>query len=387
MIRYIGLVSLAALVLTGCERKLDTFQQLVKQLDEAEQEIRTRREEVQQKIEDYNAGHPERKIDPSSLEQMALDPRQAEALNQLLSNEQDVSYRGLLSEIVAVNGQVSALQEHILDLQDQLPAPYTVQVGDTHQDVSVRYLVENHGLAPREARGIADDAALVEELYVGFQIWMLYRDGVFGTYVTRGTAKVSPGRAQRQARQRVARTIETLTDERNFARSEADSIQELHDNLQERILFLRAEESRLQTEIASLAHSRDKAVAMVEFSEQQRAKLEERVNSVFYAVDTMKNWKDKKVIADPFFASPRVRSLERVLFENTQDLRANKIVTFDLRDYPQLKKFKRVDLFPRSFKAGQEYIVSYNEDRDQAFVKLLKPDVFSGQKLIFALRD
>ena len=87
MIRYIGLVSLAALVLTGCERKLDTFQQLVKQLDEAEQEIRTRREEVQQKIEDYNAGHPERKIDPSSLEQMALDPRQAEALNQLLSNE------------------------------------------------------------------------------------------------------------------------------------------------------------------------------------------------------------------------------------------------------------------------------------------------------------
>ena len=86
-------------------------------------------------------------------------------------------------------------------------------------------------------------------------------------------------------------------------------------------------------------------------------------------------------------ASPRVRSLERVLFENTQDLRANKIVTFDLRDYPQLKKFKRVDLFPRSFKAGQEYIVSFNEDRDQAFVKLLKPDVFSGQKLIFALRD
>ncbi|MEE2710531.1 MAG: hypothetical protein VYA69_13150 [Gemmatimonadota bacterium] len=387
MIRYIGLISLAALVLTGCERKLDTFQQLVKQLDEAEQEIRTRREEVQQKIQDYNAAHPERKIDPSSLEQMALDPRQAEALNQLLSDEQDVSYRGLLSEIVAVNGQVSALQEHVLDLQDQLPAPYTVQVGDTHQDVSVRYLVENHGLAPREARGIADDAALVEELYVGFQIWMLYRDGVFGTYVTRGDAKVSPGRAQRQARQRVTRTIETLTDERNFARSEADSIQELHDNLQERILFLRAEESRLQTEIASLAHSRDKAVAMVEFSEQQRAKLEERVNSVFYAVDTMKNWKDKKVISDPFFASPRVRSLERVLFENTQDLRANKIVTFDLRDYPQLKKFKRVDLFPRSFKAGQEYVVSYNEDRDQAFVKLLKPDVFSGQKLIFALRD
>jgi hypothetical protein len=387
MIRKLYHFVLIALLILGCQSKLDSFQQLVKELDEVEQEIRLRRDAVSEKIQDFNESNPDRTIDPSSLERLALDPGEAETLSQMLGAERDVSYRGLLSEIVTVNGRVRGLRERIIELQDQLPAPYLVERGDTHQAVSERYLIENHGLTPREAGEIIQDAALVEELHVGFQVWLLYRDGIFGTYVTQGRASASPGRAQRQARQRVVRTIETLTGERDMARTEADSLQELHDNLQERILFLRAEEDRLQTAISTLDQVVTEAAARVVRGEKQREILEAKLNSVYYAVDSMDGWKERKVIVDPFFGSPRVRSLDRVKFEHAQDLRQDRIVTFDLRDYPSLKQFKKVDVFPRSFKADEQYVVSFSEDGDRAFVKLLSPAVFSGQKLIFALRD
>lgn len=387
MIRKLCHCGLITLLIMGCQSKLDSFQQLVKELDEAEQEIRQRRDAVSEKIQEYNESNPDRTIDPSSLERLALDPGEAETLNQMLAAERDISYRGLLSEVVTINGRVRGLRERIIELQDQLPAPYLVERGDTHQAVSEQYLVENHGLTPREAGAIVQDAALVEELHVGFQVWLLYRDGIFGTYVTQGRASVSPGLAQRQARQRVVRTIESLTGERDMARTEADSLQELHDNLQERILFLRAEEIRLQTALSTLDQAVTEATERVVRGEEERQVLEAKLNSVFYAVDSMDRWKDRKVIVDPFFGSPRVRSLDRVEFEHAQDLRQDRIVTFDIRDYPSLKQFKKVDVFPRSFKANEQYVVSFSEDRAQAFVKLLTPEVFSGQKLIFALRD
>ena len=387
MVKHICLAVIISLVLTGCERKLDTFQQLVQELDETEKEIRVRQDEIREMVHNYNASHPDGdQVDAFNIERMLLDPDEVDLLNRMLENEQDVSYRGLLSEIVDDHTQIIALQERLRRLQDQLPAPYTVQVGDTHRDVSLRYLMENHKMPIREAREVIDKTALVEEMYTGYQIWMLYQNGVFGSYVTQGTASVSPGRAQRQAKQRVARKIEALTDERDVARIQADSLQELHDTLRERLIFLRNEESRLQTEIAVLKQAHDTATARVEMSEQQRQMLEARLNSIFYEVDTMDRWKEKKVIADPLFGSPRVKSLAGVQFSQSHDLRENKILTFDLRDFPELKRFKQVDLFPRSFKAGQEYVASFDDDGDYVYVKILKPDVFAGQKIIFALR-
>jgi hypothetical protein len=318
---------------------------------------------------------------------MVLDSDQAEALSQRLGQEKDVSYRGLIQEIVDTHKQVDILQERIRLLQESLPAPYTVQSGDRHLDVALRYLMENHGLRANQAREAVAQVALVEDLHVGYKIWLLYRDGDFGTYVTQGTASISPGKAQRTAKQRIANRITTLVEERNTAQIFADTLQILHDNLQERILFLRSEESQLQSRIATLAQARDAALAKSDMAEQQGRMLEQQLNSIFYAVNTMDHWKELGVISDPFFGGPRVKSLAKVRFSESHDLRAGNILAFSTLTFPELKRIKKVDVFPRTFKDGQEYIVSFDESGDQAFVKLLKPDVFLAQRVIFALRD
>jgi hypothetical protein len=387
VMRSVLFFCLVAILSMNCGHQMEPFQELVKELDETEQEIRTKQESIRSRIQEYNADNPKKQIDTQTLNRMVLDSDQAEALSQRLGQEKDVSYRGLIQEIVDTHKQVDILQERIRLLQESLPAPYTVQSGDRHLDVALRYLMENHGLRANQAREAVAQVALVEDLHVGYKIWLLYRDGDFGTYVTQGTASISPGKAQRTAKQRIANRITTLVEERNTAQIFADTLQILHDNLQERILFLRSEESQLQSRIATLAQARDAALAKSDMAEQQGRMLEQQLNSIFYAVNTMDHWKELGVISDPFFGGPRVKSLAKVRFSESHDLRAGNILAFSTLTFPELKRIKKVDVFPRTFKDGQEYIVSFDESGDQAFVKLLKPDVFLAQRVIFALRD
>lgn len=384
--KWLLIVVMLGLVLTGCERKPDTFQKMVQQLDKTEKDIRERQDKMRQKVREFNATHPEgSRIDTTSIESMVLDPAQVETLNRMLSEEKDVSYRGLLTEVVDTQKQINQLQEQVRQLQAQLPAPYTIKAGDSHYDVSLRFLKENQNLTDKEARELVDKTALVEELAPGMQIWMLYKDEVFGSYVTQGTALISPGKAQRRAKQRVAKKIETLTGERDIARVRVDSLREVQDMLDERILFLRNEEGRLQSEIAALSKEREEALTRVNISEKQRQMLETQLNSVFYEVDTLDRFKKNRTIDDPLFGSPHVKSLRNVRFSKSQDLRENSVLTFEARAFPGLKKIKDVDVFPTTLNMGEDFIVSYEGDGARAFVKIVKPEAFAGQKVLFAL--
>ena len=44
--------------------------------------------------------------------------------------------------------------------------------------------MENHRLAAAEARDDVEQTALVESQNVGNKVWLLYKDGLLGTYVT-----------------------------------------------------------------------------------------------------------------------------------------------------------------------------------------------------------
>lgn len=378
---------LLGILLAGCESKPDTFQGMVQQLDKTEKDIRERQEKMHQSIREYNAAHPGgSRIDTTSVENMGLDQAQVETLNRMLTEEKDVSYRGLLTEVVTTQKQIEQLQDQVRQLQTQLPAPYVVQRGDSHHEVSLRFLMENHGLSEQEAREVVDKTALVDDLAPGMKIWMLYKDDELGTYVTQGTASISPGRAQRRSRQRVAKKIETLTGERNVARSQVDSLRDIQEALAERILFLRSEESRLQSDIAALGKEKEEALAKGAVSEKQRLMLESQLNSVFYEVDTLERFKKNGIITDPLFGSPRVRSLRNLRFARSHDLRESMTLTFEARAFPGLAKIKQVDVFPSTLRPGEDFTVSYEADGARASVKIIKSDTFAGQKVMFALR-
>ena len=384
-------VLLSMTLIMGCATEPATFEELVERLDATEQEIRERQDAIQATIAQFNETHPDRQVDAESLTNMALNPDHEAVLNEMLATEADVSYRGLVQEIIDTRGEVAELQQQMQDLRDDLPAPYTVQRGDSHIQVTLQYLMENHGLSAAEARDVVEQTALVEDLNVGNQVWLLYKDGILGTYVTQGTADMSPGRAQRIARARINRTISTLTDERDAAEARAafiaDSLGQVKDMLEERIVFLRSEEERLTGQIAMLSDARDEALAQRDMEEQAKLAAEMKLNSIFYAVNTMDHWKDSMVIKDPFFGGPRVESLSGVDFSQSQDLREGTVLTIERSAFPSLDSIKKVDVFPRTFRDGQDYVVAFHPSGDRVSIELLVPDNFTGQNVLFALRD
>ena len=385
------LVLLSMTLVMGCATEIETFEELVERLNTTEQEIRARQDEIQTTIARYIETNPERRVDAESLTIMALNPDHEAVLNEMLASEADVSYRGLVQEILDTRSEVSELQQEMQALRDDLPAPYTVQRGDSHLQVSLEYLMENHGLSAAEARDAVEQTALVENLNVGNQIWLLYKDGILGTYVTQGTSDLSPGRAQRIARARINRRIATLTDERDEAQARAafvaDSLGQVKDMLEERIVFLRSEEERLNGQIAMLAEARDEALAQRDMEEQAKLEAEMKLNSIFYAVNTMDHWKDSMVIKDPFFGGPRVESLSGVDFSQSQDLREGTVLTIERSAFPSLDRIKKVDVFPRSFRDGQDYVVAFHPSGERVTIELITPANFAGQNVLFALRD
>lgn len=384
-------VLLSMALIMGCATEIETFEELVERLDATEQEIRARQDEIQTTISQYNETHPENQVDAESLTNMALNPDHEAVLNEMLATEADVSYRGLVQEIIDTRGEVAELQQEMQDLRDDLPAPYTVQRGDSHLQVALEYLMDNHGLSAAEARDAVEQTALVESLNVGNQVWLLYMDGMLGTYVTQGTADMSPGRAQRIARARINRRITTLSDERDAAQARAafiaDSLNQVKDMLEERIVFLRSEEERLNGQIAMLSEARDDALAQRDTEEQAKLEAEMKLNSIFYAVNTMDHWKDSRVIKDPFFGGPRVESLSGVGFSQSQDLREGTVLTIERSAFPSLKRIKKVDVFPRTFREGQDYVVAFHPSGERVSIELLAPDNFTGQNVLLALRD
>lgn len=388
--RSIFVLLIMALVM-GCATEPANFEELVDRLNETEQEIRAKQEEIQTTIATFIETNPERQVDAESLTNMALNPDQEAVLNEMLAGEEDVSYRGLVQEIIDTRGEVADLQQQMQELRDDLPAPYTVQRGDSHVQVALQYLMENHGLSTAEASDVVEQTAMVEDLNVGNQIWLLYKDSILGTYVTQGTSDTSPGRAQRIARARITRTITTLTDERDAAEARAafiaDSLGQVKDMLEERIVFLRSEEERLNGQITMLNEARDEALAQRDMEEQAKLAAEMKLNSIFFAVNTMDHWKDAMVIKDPFFGGPRVESLSGVDFSQSQDLREGMVLTIERSGFPSLDRIKKVDVFPRTFREGQDYVVAFHPSGDRVSIELLVPDNFAGQNVLFALRD
>jgi hypothetical protein len=56
----------------------------------------------------------------------------------------------------------------------------------------MNYLSSRHHLSKQTADSLVARVGLTSDIIEGFDVWFLYQDGVFGTFVTQGDARVSP---------------------------------------------------------------------------------------------------------------------------------------------------------------------------------------------------
>ncbi|HEY9187597.1 MAG TPA: hypothetical protein PKW14_05145 [Bacteroidota bacterium] len=197
---FFFLVVLSFVLLTSCGKKevdnIQDFQTLVQKIDEKNQDINAKQNEITELIRKYNQNVPEgKRVDlVFSDTTFGMNIKQKQLIEDLLKQEKDVTWNGLLKEIIQKNDEISSLKEEIFKIQQQLPKPYDVKKGDSHYKVCLKYLTEVEKLPKDKADELIDKVRLIEELLPGFQVWLFYKDNTFGTFVTQGKAKISPNR-------------------------------------------------------------------------------------------------------------------------------------------------------------------------------------------------
>jgi molybdopterin converting factor small subunit len=98
--------------------------------------------------------------------------------------------------------KIDKMSAEIDDLKSKLPKPYIVKRGDSHEKICVNFLVNEKGVAKDEAMKLIDEVRLIDEMMEGFNVWMYYNEGTFGTFVTQGSARISPNKFNRILRRR-----------------------------------------------------------------------------------------------------------------------------------------------------------------------------------------
>lgn len=201
--QYCWLLLLSLFLLTvGCQQKsnFEDFVRAEQQINERQQEILKQSEELNKLIREVNRRFPDKKISLDTA--LGFTKEQEELLLSMIQQEKDVSTKGLLQKILDSEKQIEDLQQKIKEITDKLPAPHVVKKGETHRQIAMEYLMNVHKLDEKKAKELVDRVALVDAMEVGYYVWLYYNDGVFGTFVTQGEAKISPYRLSRLLRRR-----------------------------------------------------------------------------------------------------------------------------------------------------------------------------------------
>jgi cell division protein FtsB len=345
------------------------FQDLVKQVDKLNTQISDRESDIMDMVRKYNASHPEAAFDTAGIAQFGLSPEQAEILAKRVAQEKDVSYRGMLQEVLDLNQQVEALNQQLLEVRSKLPAPYEVKEGDTHLKVCLNFLTDK-GVPEEEAMKLIEQTSLTAEILPGFEVWNYYNDGVFGTFVTQGSARLSPNALARATKRRIDAERQNLIHARNQKEQEVRDLEARRAELQDQIRDLEEERSSMMSQMAEMA-SRNEALALT-------------LNTVHYEVGTFKNLSKQGVIHKPLFGKWETDNLENLTNKEQLDLRTDNRLTFNSSALG-LSKISQVIVFPRSYEPDTDYKVVISEDKQSATVVLLKPEGFRLAHLAVAV--
>ena len=381
MKKLFSFVLVLTLLTSSCswfeKQQVKKMEQMAMKIDKLNDELKQKEEAYRQLLAEYGL-KGDKKLSPEQMRMLSLTPEQRAYLKKRLAQEKDSSYSAIIQEILNKDEEIKQLRKEIQDLKDKLPKPYTVKPGDNHYDICMRFLTEQKGLAPEEAQKLVERVNLLDYLLPGFEVYLFYNDGVFGTFVTQGTADMSPNQIKRYYKTK-------LINERDKARQEAEKlsaeVKDLEARKAELIRQLKELEqlkADMQQQISSLT-SQNKALS------QENLKKEKMLNSVFYHVDNYKSLSKKGIVGRFLFGKPKLKKFNAVTFEKSVDLREVDSITVKAED-AGLVKIHAVYIMPSHFIKDKDYQIKIAPDKKSATVFLINPDKFRMSKVLIAVR-
>ncbi len=359
------------------KQQVKKMEQMAMKIDKLNDELKQKEEAYKQLLSEYGL-KGDKKLTPEQMRMLSLTPEQREYLKKRLAQEKDSSYSAIIQEILNKDEEIKQLRKEIQDLKDKLPKPYVVQQGDNHYDICMKFLTEQKGLTPEEAQKLVERVNLLEYLLPGFEVYLFYNDGVFGTFVTQGTADMSPNQIKRYYKTK-------LINERDKARQEAEKLSEEVKDLEARKSELIKQLKELEQLKADMQNQISKLTSQNKSLSQENLKKEKMLNSVFYHVDNYKSLTKRGIVGRFLFGRPKLKKFNAVTFEKSVDLREVDSITVTAGD-AGLIKIRAIYVMPSHFIKDKDYQIKIAPDKKSATIFLINPDKFRMSKVLIAVR-
>jgi len=196
MYRFVLVCVLVVFFVSGCVRRpgpIDRFMDLTVQLDSYAKQIEEKQNAIRDGLNAYNQTvNPGRRLSLEFENGYAFSGTEEAVLAKQIEGEEDPSCESILSDIAEKNEEIRQLAESMTALCRQMPSPYRAVKGEDHRAVCLRYLQKEHGLSRGAADSLVASVTVMENLAEGFDVWCVFADGKFATYVGRGSACISP---------------------------------------------------------------------------------------------------------------------------------------------------------------------------------------------------
>src|SRR2546426_10393391 len=297
-------------------------EKLLVELKPARDEIDSETRDIYGRIQQFNDKMTRLGRKPVSFSQVfiqGLSAEEQQALDELVRNEKDPSYRGILSQVVEDMKKIRDLQNKVTQLESLLPGDgVEVKAGDTHMKLAMQYLQKDKGVPESRAKELISRLNIMEtNLEKGMKVHFYYDPAkdFFGTWVAQGAASHSPLALVRAKEMRLIQEKDAAVAKANTLQDEKAQLEEIRDNLQKEIAELETRRAGLESTVSQLELEKTKAVESARITGE---KLAEHQNSVWYDADLAERLRARGVLK----TVNKVENIGEVKFANNIDLRS-----------------------------------------------------------------
>src|SRR6266571_4037870 len=345
------------------------MEKLLVELKDARDQIDGQTHEIHDRIQQFNQrmaliGHK-----PVSFSQVFLQGLSAEeeqTLDDLVRQEKDFTYRGILGQVVEDMKKIRDLQNKVTQLEGLLPGDgVDVKPGDTHMKLAMQYLEKDKGVPESRAKELISRLNIMEtNLEKGMKVHFYYDPAkdFFGTWVAQGAASHSPLALVRAKEMR-------LIQEKDAAIAKANTLQDEKAQLEDR-------KAGLESTVSQLELDKTKAEESARITGE---KLAEHQNSVWYDADLAERLRARGVLK----TVNRVENIGEVKFANNIDLSKTKSITLKPSQFG-IDHISDVRIVPTYLKEGRDVGVRFADD-GTVEVTVLNEGALRGQKILFVV--
>jgi hypothetical protein len=359
------------------------MEQLLSELKDARDGIDLQTRDIYGRIQQFNQNMSRfgrKQVSFSQVFLQGLSAEEEQALDDLVRQEKDPSYRGILGQVVEDMKKIRDLQNKVTQLEGLLPGDgVDAKPGDTHIKLAMQYLEKDKGVPESRAKELISRLNIMEtSLEKGMKVHFYYDPAkdFFGTWVAQGAAAHSPLALVRAKEMRLIQEKDAAVAKASTLQDEKAQLEEMRDSLQKEIAELERRKAGLESTVSQLELDKTKAEESARITGE---KLAEHQNSVWYDADLAERLRARGVLK----TINKVENIGEVKFANNIDLSKTKSITLKPSQFG-IDHISDVRIVPNYLKEGRDLGVRFADD-GTVEVTVLNEGALRGQKVLFVV--